>query len=76
MEHWDFANTWGKTAEDGCDNSRDDTISMDRPEKGPARDSQSRDKPEIRVPRETTADRAPTSVERARRSLLFFDNGE
>jgi hypothetical protein len=76
MEHRDFADTWGRTAEGGCDDSRDDTISMDRPVMGPARDSQPQDKPEVRVPRETTADRAPTSVERARRSLLFLDNGE
>jgi hypothetical protein len=76
MEHRDFADTWGRTAEGGCDDSRDDAISMDRPVMGPARDSQPQDKPEVRVPRETTADRAPTFVERARRSLLFLDNCE
>jgi hypothetical protein len=76
MEYWDVADTWGRTAQGSSDDSRDDTLSMDRPVTGTARDSQPQDKPEVRVPRETTADRAPTSVERARRSLVFLDNGE
>jgi hypothetical protein len=71
-----FADTWGRTAEGGCDDSRDDITSMDRPVMGPARDSQPQDKPEVRVPQEVTANSAPTSVERARRSFLFVDNEE